>query len=182
MLKAILIVGCGALIGGLAGYFGKCAGGYCPLARNPWRGMIFGALIGFFFAFSIITDGKEKNTEKHSESLIIINSESDFKSKILNSKLPSLVDFYADWCGPCRSIAPTINALADKYKGKANVAKVNVDKNQKLANQFKVQGIPCIVIIVDGKEVDRLIGARSENDYSKAIEKYLKKEIKETPK
>ena len=82
-----------------------------------------------------------------------------FEKEVLESKEPVLVDFYADWCGPCKMMAPVVEKLAEKYEGKVKVGKVNSDDEPELAQMFQVMSIPNFVIIKDGKVVDRVIGA-----------------------
>ena len=82
-----------------------------------------------------------------------------FEKEVLESKEPVLIDFYADWCGPCKMMAPVVEKLAEKYEGKVKVGKVNTDDEPELAQMFQVMSIPNFVIIKDGKVVDRVIGA-----------------------
>ena len=82
-----------------------------------------------------------------------------FEKEVLESKEPVLIDFYADWCGPCKMMAPVVEKLAEKYEGKVKVSKVNSDDEPELAQMFQVMSIPNFVIIKDGKVVDRVIGA-----------------------
>lgn len=85
----------------------------------------------------------------------------------------ALVDLYADWCGPCKIMAPTIDKLATAFKGKANVGKLNVDDNSATAGQLSVSSIPTIVIFKDGQEVSRFVGVKTEADLTKAIDEAL---------
>ena len=82
-----------------------------------------------------------------------------FEKEVLESKEPVLIDFYADWCGPCKMMAPVVEKLAEKYEGKVKVGKVNSDDEPELAQMFQVMSIPNFVIIKDGKVVDRVVGA-----------------------
>ncbi len=82
-----------------------------------------------------------------------------FEKEVLESKEPVLIDFYADWWGPCKMMAPVVEKLAEKYEGKVKVGKVNSDDEPELAQMFQVMSIPNFVIIKDGKVVDRVIGA-----------------------
>ena len=82
-----------------------------------------------------------------------------FEKEVMESKEPVLIDFYADWCGPCKMMAPVVEKLAEKYEGKVKVGKVNSDDEPELAQMFQVMSIPNFVIIKDGKVVDRVIGA-----------------------
>ncbi|HOZ47237.1 MAG TPA: thioredoxin [Candidatus Hydrogenedentes bacterium] len=82
----------------------------------------------------------------------------------------TLVDLWAEWCGPCLMMAPTLNELAAAYQGKATIAKVNVDKEPALAQQYNVAAIPCLIVLKDGKEVKRFVGVTSKGDLAKALD------------
>lgn len=84
----------------------------------------------------------------------------NFESEVINSDKPILVDFYADWCGPCRMISPIIVQLADQYAGKVKIAKVNVDSNGPIAGHYKVMGVPSLIFFKDGREVHRIVGVQ----------------------
>ncbi|MCA9522851.1 MAG: thioredoxin [Myxococcales bacterium] len=83
---------------------------------------------------------------------------SNFKSTVLESDLPIVLDFWAPWCGPCRAIAPILDALAGAYEGKVKVGKINVDEEGALAQQFQITGIPTLVVFHAGKNQGRLVG------------------------
>ena len=85
-------------------------------------------------------------------------TDASFETEVLKSDVPVLVDFWAPWCGPCRSIAPHVEALGDQYTGKLKVAKVNVDKNQQVAGQFGIRGIPAILVFKNGEIANQLTG------------------------
>ena len=106
-------------------------------------------------------------------SKIIHSSESSFGNDVLQSKLPVMVDIWAEWCGPCRAIAPVLEELSDDYDGKAHIVKVNVDENGKLATDYQIHGIPCLVIFKDGKEVERVVGAGSKEVYAEKLEQFV---------
>jgi len=89
-------------------------------------------------------------------------SDGDFRQKVLQSTTPVLVDFWAAWCGPCRMIAPSLEKLAAEFAGRLTVAKLNVDENPQTAGQYRVQGIPMLLIFKDGQVVDKLVGAAPE--------------------
>ena len=92
-----------------------------------------------------------------------LNSE-NFESEVLNANEKVLVDFYADWCGPCKMMAPVIEELAEELQGKAKVGKINVDESTDTATQYDVMSIPTIIIFKNGKEVKRFIGVRDKQE------------------
>ncbi len=106
-------------------------------------------------------------------SVINISSTNDFNDKILKSDKPVLVDFWAPWCGPCKMVAPELEAVASEYEDKAIVAKINVDEQQQLASQYDVMSIPTLLILKDGQEIERLVGYRPRKDLMDAIDKII---------
>ena len=87
----------------------------------------------------------------------------DFQTTVENNK-NILIDFYADWCGPCQTLLPTVHKLAEEFEGEVSIKKVNVDQNQELASAFGVRSIPTLVQLTNGKEVGRTVGLISEHD------------------
>lgn len=96
-----------------------------------------------------------------------------FDGEVVKSDIPVLVDFWATWCGPCRMVAPVIAEIADEYKGKAKVCKVNVDEESALAAENAIVSIPTVILFHNGKPVERVVGARSFDEYADLIDKYL---------
>ena len=127
-------------------------------------------LFALFASFTTFAISPPKIIKTTKNALIHVSSEAEFK-EILKSEKPSLIDFYADWCGPCRILAPIIDELAEKYSGKAVVAKVNVDKFKELSSKYNVSGIPCIIFFKNEKEVTRFVGVRPIKDYVDAMDK-----------
>jgi len=100
-------------------------------------------------------------------------TDGNFETSVLKAGVPVLVDFWAEWCGPCRRLAPTIDALATDYAGKVTIGKLNVDQNPNTATKFQIRGIPAVLLFKDGAVVESVIGLAPKEDFKKAIEKHL---------
>lgn len=105
-------------------------------------------------------------------SELMLNSE-NFHKEIKESNVPVLIDFYADWCGPCKMMAPIIEELANDYKGKAGIFKLNVDDAREIATEYKITSIPTVMIFNKGEKVDEFIGAMPKNRLEDHLNKYL---------
>lgn len=97
----------------------------------------------------------------------------EFDSKVLQSDVPVLVDFWAEWCGPCKAIAPHIEALAQEYAGRVKVFKVDVDQNQDLAVRFGVMNIPTLLLFKGGQVVDHMVGAEPKQKIAAMLDRAL---------
>ncbi len=100
--------------------------------------------------------------------------ESNFEAEVLKSEVPVLVDFWAQWCGPCLMLAPTIDELAQDYQGRAKVGKVDVDTAAALASRYGIQNIPTVLVFHQGKQVERIVGAKHKREYQATLDRYLK--------
>ena len=98
-------------------------------------------------------------------------TDAEFKKEVLEDQKTVFVDFWAPWCGPCRMMAPVVEKISEKYP-QIKFCKIDTQENMEYAGQFHVSGIPCIIIYKNGKEVDRLVGFRPEDEFEKAVKKY----------
>jgi thioredoxin 1 len=97
----------------------------------------------------------------------------EFDTEVLKAGVPVLVDFYADWCGPCHAIAPTIEALSNEFEGKVKFVKVDVDANQEVASRYEIMSIPTVMLFENGKVEDSIVGAYPASVYKQHIERAL---------
>ena len=100
-------------------------------------------------------------------------TDGSFETEVLQSPRLMLVDFWAEWCAPCRMLAPTIDAIAEQYAETAGVVKLNVDDNTGTAQRYGIKGIPTLILFSDGKELERVVGATSKDSISRMIEKHM---------
>ncbi len=175
-ILAGLLIGAG--IGAVVGYWGQCSTGTCPLTANPFRGAIYGAVLGGIIAVmsgtshDFMKESTKTNSMENTKMQINIGSEAAFE-KIMQSKGVCLLDFYGEWCSPCKVLEPVIEAVAKKFEGRATICKVNVKELSNKAAEFKIEGIPTVLIIKDGREVERLVGVRQQEQYEQALEKAI---------
>lgn len=104
--------------------------------------------------------------------------DANFERDVLQSDKPVLVDFWAAWCAPCRMLAPTVDAIAEKYNGQANVVKLNVDDNPGISQRYGIKGIPTLILFKNGREEERVVGATSKEAISRMIDKHVGTEAK----
>jgi len=101
-------------------------------------------------------------------------TDSNFESEVLNSELPCLVDFWAEWCGPCQMVSPIVEEIGKEYAGKLKVGKLNVDQNSQTAVKYGIMSIPSLLIFNGGKVVDQIVGALPKKQFVERIEKIIK--------
>ena len=99
-------------------------------------------------------------------------NDGNVQAEVLDSDKLAVVDFWAEWCGPCRAIGPVVEELSKEYEGRVNVGKVNVDHNPQLSMNYGITSIPAILFIKDGKVVDKLVGAQPKSNFVKKIEQH----------
>jgi len=102
---------------------------------------------------------------------IVSLNQSNFKTEVLDSPVPVLVDFWAEWCGPCKMIAPLLDELAGEYEGRLRIGKVNIDEDQTLATDWGIRAIPTLLLFKSGQVAEQIVGMRSKRDLKSSIDK-----------
>lgn len=110
---------------------------------------------------------------KVNETFALQITDSTFEKEIINGSGPVLVDFWAEWCGPCHTIAPVLEELAEEYQGRLRVAKVNVDENPETPAQFGVRGIPTLILFEDGELKETLVGVQPKSQLAELLDPYV---------
>jgi thioredoxin len=102
---------------------------------------------------------------------IVVLTQDNFASEVLQSTTPVLVDFWAEWCGPCKMITPILGELADEYEGRVKIAKVNIDEQQGLAAEYGIRAIPTLLLFDKGQVADQIVGLRSKRDLKASFDR-----------
>jgi thioredoxin 1 len=102
---------------------------------------------------------------------IVVLTQENIATEVLQSTVPVLVDFWAEWCGPCKMIAPILDELADEYDGRVKIGKVNIDDHQGLAGEYGVRAIPTLLLFNKGQVADQIVGARSKRDLKASFDR-----------
>ena len=103
----------------------------------------------------------------------IVLEDSNFEQVVLQAKIPVMVDFWAQWCGPCRMVAPVIEELAQEYEGRVSFGKVDVDQNPKIASQYGIMSIPTLLLFKDGKPITNIVGFRPKAELKQSLDDVL---------
>ena len=106
-------------------------------------------------------------------SIVVDVNDDSFEQEVLNSDVPVLVDFWAPWCGPCKTIGPVVEELAQQYGDKLKVVKINVDDNKEAAMKYNVKGIPNLILFKGGESQEQIVGAVAKQELIKAIDKVV---------
>ena len=156
MLSLILSVLVGSGIGATLGYFGQCSSGTCPLTSTWWRGALYGAGMGLLFGVTSLRSGSPSVNQSTKNVKLI--GQSEFEAEVTKAETPVLVDFYAPWCGPCKTLAPVLDDLAGQFTNQVKFVKVNVDKAAELARRYDITSVPTLLFLKNGKIVDNVSG------------------------
>ena len=144
------------------------------MKRNVAVVSVFALTLGLLVAAVVGSGcGKSSDRPEANATNVVILSEANFQNEVIAAPQPVLVDFWAPWCGPCRTIGPIVNELAKDFDGRAKVAKVNVDDAPALAQRFGIQGIPTILIFRDGRVVDQVTGVVPRRELTAKLDKVI---------
>ncbi len=169
VLRIVLAVLLGGGIGLVVGLIGKSAGGQCPIACNPYVSTGLGVIIGLVLA----SRGGSVDAMPHSANLVQLETQARYEQTVSAPGQVVLVEFYTSQCPACRAQLPTLNALADRFAGKATVAVANAAALNAVATREGIEAVPTMLVFKDGKLVETLVGLRKEKELSALLDKHL---------
>jgi thioredoxin 1 len=123
--------------------------------------------------FENVNVDREQEIKEMSQYVSAVD-DAGFEREVVGSDVPVVLDFWAEWCPPCRALAPTFEELAKRYEGRVRFLKLNVDENQQVPQRFGIKGIPTLVFFDGGREVERVVGASSREALARIVDKYVK--------
>lgn len=126
-----------------------------------------------FWKIGVSQSSNKTNKKERRNDMEYKFTAQNFEMEVIGSDMPVFVDFYADWCGPCKMMAPIVEKLAEKYEGKMKVGKCNIDEENQLAVRYNVMSIPTMIIFSKGEKKEVIVGATSQNDLESIIEKFI---------
>lgn len=177
-MLTILKVLLGTAVGGGAGLgvrYLSCSTGACPIASNRVLMVLLGAAVGVMLALSGCSKGPASAPSRsEATSKPAVTTALQFETNVLKSAAPVVVDFYADWCPPCRELAPVLDRLEQEYAGRIKFVRVNVDNAMYLAREHRIDAIPTLEMYRNGKQVDRAVGAPPEAELRQRLNKLAK--------
>ena len=115
--------------------------------------------------------GSERPNRVMAAENVAILTDASFQKEVLQSAVPVLVDFWAEWCGPCKMLGPVLEELAGEYVGRVKVGKVNIDEHQKVASDYGIRAIPTLLLFKDGEVAEQIVGLRSKRDLKASLDK-----------
>ncbi len=185
MLTPLIITLLGAVLGALLGSTRQCRTGACPLTASPVRGALCGAFLGGIIGFAPLLRRSDpgaggdpmklapKRSVPPSPNIVRVSDAGAFEEQVEKASGVVMVEFYADWCGVCRALAPTINEVADLLVGKVRVVQANTDDLPEIAKKYKVESIPDLRVFVDGTERARVTAADRASAYVEELKKWF---------
>ena len=166
----------GLAVGGALGYGLSrlaCAGGGCPLTSNRWLMLLLGAFLGVWLALSGCSRETAPAEQARQEQVAAgsdLTTAEQFQAQVVRPGKPALVDFYADWCGYCQALKPTLAQLESEYAGKVAFFRVDTDAARELSSQHGIQYLPTLLFYAGGRQVDRIVGLESESQLRQRLE------------
>ncbi len=169
MISMNVLVSGGGAAGRGVGPIGKRRKASPLMSKSPYTGAILGAVLGVLVGLAV---GCEAGSSSHADAGTVsaITSTEQFRTDVLEAARPVMVDFTATWCGPCKTLAPTLEALAGEYAGRVTFVKVDVDQVPDLPRQYGIRGVPTVVLIRNGQEVQRWVGTRPAKSYRDVLD------------